>query len=240
MNFTLALKHTVYCFTIQIITSFIMSSNPTYQTFNKLTKFRFDNRVVSMIYNILLPICSIISIYNNKIQSYDSMNELSPMAIYTIYMATGYFLWDIFVSFVDVHLTFKIHALFCFLVYTLFSMYSQWTMYGCAFLLYEISSPLIHVRWFIRKLKYNMSTDMLELFIFSLFTTTRILLGLPGQYLLGKQMIQNYNDSIIQNSILLLINGILMGLNIYWFTLMFKRCLTVVDIEYITQRFQIF
>ncbi|GAB4814172.1 hypothetical protein N2152v2_001218 [Parachlorella kessleri] len=85
----------------------------------------------------------------------DKLYARSDTAQACVIVAAGYFLYDVFIClmrFDENGLAFLIHALGCCTVFTYAALHGILLYYGVAFLMWELSTPFVYVRWVLLKL----------------------------------------------------------------------------------------
>lgn len=150
-------------------------------------RFQFILMKISIVIGYLEPLL-MRNLFSHLLQGFDLVRNY-------VLTCTRYFLWDIVVSiryFDDFGVGSLVHAVLCFLVFffaqvcigNLFGCnfvqrpFSQW--YGGLFLFYEISTPFLHVSWFLDKM--GMTGTPIQLFngfvMLSAFFFMRIVIGI--------------------------------------------------------------
>jgi hypothetical protein len=141
-------------------------------------------------------------------------------------LATGYFLWDIYVCYVhyeEIGFEFTVHALSCFLVY-LISLAPFIMYYTHRVLLFELSTIFLNNLWYMDKTGLGKSSFLYIsniVFLIATFFCSRLVWGFQTSYLFFLDVFENIaHIPKIPCIILLITNLILYGLNIFWFSKM--------------------
>jgi hypothetical protein len=168
----------------------------------------------------------------------DSLYVRLPLARLMYAVATGYFAWDIVVVLVlepKIDIMFLLHAVFCFFAY-LFGQYPFLNYYGVFFLLFELSTPLLHLRHFM--VAYSGDSPSLawaiagvEVAFALVFFVVRIAVGFPMSALvwrdllelLGREVKPDENHPTFVAVFYLVANTGLCGMNLAWFYFMVKK-----------------
>mgnify|MGYP001310156693 CR=1 FL=1 len=223
--FRVIIQSAALCFIIQILSyEFLWKYSVNYRYFSGIEKFRCDNRIVALIHSLIIPILVVNAVYIDGVNAKDSMDEYSYITKLCVSGSAGYFLWDMIVCFFDNNMPYTIHAVCCFLIYLIAAVNPEVTMYACMFLLYELSTPFGHIRWFLLKFFYPYNIENIELMFGCTFIFVRIIVGLPLQlilmYNLYYKFIENYNIFFL---LLLLGNISLASLNTFWCKMIIKK-----------------
>lgn len=219
------IQTTLFCFFIQVLSSEILWKYSTnYRYFPTIEKFRCDNRIVALIQSLITPILVIIAICHDGYASHDDMQKYSYMTRFCVNASTGYFLWDMVVCFIDNNLSYTFHAVFCFVIYLIASIIPEVTMFVCLFLLYELSTPFGHIRWFMLRFFYPYDVNNIELLFGATFIFVRIIIGLPMQFIAGYLLYHKFIEYYNVFYLLLLCGNVGMGcLNIYWSRIILRK-----------------
>jgi hypothetical protein len=151
------------------------------------------------------------------------------------YVSCGYFLYDILMILFtwqhenfNVKRTFLIHGVSCLLINLFPLIYKFGHFYNAVFIMWELSTPFLNMRWFLKDL-YNKDNIIIDLLFVFTFFTSRIVWGTFFSCLLLSDI---YNDKwmMIQSnrSVFPYIGAscaiIMMNyLNYYWFLLIFRK-----------------
>lgn len=151
----------------------------------------------------------------------------------TMIVSSGYFLWDTVVVLIfQEEATFLLHAVGCLFMY-MNCLYPFIQYYGCVFLLYELSTPFMHLRTFMIQAK-NSDGKMFfaaQLAFAITFFLARILIGLPTLWGWIQEMWHYYLSEQAHSSDLVLLYlffGISLNtLNVYWFAGILQRAINM-------------
>lgn len=169
----------------------------------------------------------------------DPLYARSPAAATCIYIASGYFLYDLFICacrFTENNVAFLIHAIFCCCAYAYPVISGHLYHVGCAFMMWELSTPLLYVRWIMLKSGNADSKWMnhVNWAFMAAFMACRVIFG-PimswdfwtatqqdlaredrGPEAIPKAVVYGYYAAMV----------ILNGLNFYWFSTMVRMAIT--------------
>jgi hypothetical protein len=161
----------------------------------------------------------------------DHLYGTSDDLMFYFTIMTGYFFWDVCICiFQNWELPFKFHAFACFSVY-FFSLYPFVQFYMAIVLLFELSTPWLHLRWFLVKL--DMAKGKLFLFVqamfFLSFTFARVLMGpittVSAFYEISSYIFKGTEHNLIVCLLFIMCGFGLNGLNIYWYSLILIKLL---------------
>jgi hypothetical protein len=151
----------------------------------------------------------------------------------TFAISSGYFIWDLFiVVFVEkFDPAFLIHALSCLLCYV-FGQFPFLNYWGVYFLLFELSTPLLHARKALFLLENDKSPwfGVVENGFALSFFIARIAVGLPMSVMVWRDLLDLLKRPHEVHShfvvyYYLLANTALCGLNVMWFSKMVQKAL---------------
>jgi len=219
---------TLVWFLVQFLSIWICKSfvGKVYSSLNIKKQREWDTRVVASIHAILITFLSFQIVMDEKM--HDRHNKLfldhhNPRMVMSI--ASGYFLWDALVSgyfLKDLGYGGLIHGVCCFVVYfcglTPFANY-----HGMIFLLEEMSTPFLHMHWFLEKAgRSGKPLHMLNGMILLLtFFFGRVIIGPFYSVDFFYEVFKNWNKiPLLFRVIYLVSNSTLNMLNVYWFILL--------------------
>ena len=151
-------------------------------------------------------------------------------------LAAGYFLYDVFICvsrFGENGIAFSIHAVVCCFAYSVAILTGHLHHIGAGFLMWESSTPLLYLRWYLLKAGWSDSAFMpvanyafvLVFFVcrvvygpilsYEFFTATQKELGAPSADTMGPTTIYVYYVAMI----------VMNSLNYYWFLQMVRLAL---------------
>lgn len=148
----------------------------------------------------------------------------------TFAISSGFFAWDVLiVLFVEFELAFLLHAVACLLCYV-FGQYPFLNYWGVYFLLFELSTPLLHLRklYLITGRTDSPEFPLIERMFGATFFASRILMGIPVSGLVWRDLLALLNNADQVHSHLvvyyyLVANLALCSLNVFWFVSMLNR-----------------
>lgn len=85
----------------------------------------------------------------------DTWHAVTPLSQIILVISAGFFWWDIAVSIRRAKTDgteFIMHGALCFAFYLYTTLSRNYHFYGCGFLLWEMSTPFVHLRWFLYKI----------------------------------------------------------------------------------------
>lgn len=194
-------------------TSYYLSKNYT----EKL-RLQISYRVCPIIFTSLIPIVVSLELYYNNNKYIDLQNDYTHNSQFFMHISRGYFLWDLYVCLTDVKnngIAFVFHAIICFSGFCIFSIpYYQY--YGMIFLLYEFSSPYVHIMYFLLKLDLDKTIifKIIQTIFVSAFFIVRIIMGSYHGVMFTYCMINDTNLIGYISAVLLFGSTIL---NYFWF-----------------------
>lgn len=197
---------------------------------SRKTAIDFHVHVVSLVQSLLITALSIPAMIESPL-AHDRLFGYSPYNGFVATLALGYFIWDSYISAVYVNyfgIGFLIHGLVSACVF--FSGLTQpFIYYYCPiFLLFEVSTPFLNLRWFSRQFpkilseKYQLVNNTALVIVFFL---SRIVFGWYQAYALFTDFYLSYDDPRFNGYVaggIFFGNTILNILNIYWFSRMLK------------------
>lgn len=191
---------------------------------NEKNKLDLCVRVVSFIQAIIICFLGI-PVFCNKYLSKDHVFATTPYSKFYTSMALSYFIWDTIISTIYVKyfgVGFLIHGIVSTVVFWIAAENSFIQYYSAIFLLFEISTPFLDIRWI--GLKYTVLNDTIELLnniiLILIFFFIRICWGWYQVYRLAIDLYiakDSENFTFIGAGIILGCNIILDILNVYWF-----------------------
>jgi len=177
-------------------------------------------------------IASVLSLYLVAVESRpDSLYRRFDLAQVTYAISSGFFAWDLYaVLFVDkFDVGFLIHAVSCLLCYV-FGQFPFLNYWGAYFLLFELSTPLLHLRKAML-LTGNKSSPwfaFVEKAFALAFFVARIAVGIPMSAMVWQDLLDLLKSPHKVHShfvvyFYLVANTALCGLNVFWFWNMVKK-----------------
>ncbi|CCH42479.1 putative TLC domain-containing protein [Wickerhamomyces ciferrii] len=221
-------------FTLSSILSPLLFPN-AFKTLSTKNKVDFHIHVVSMVQSVLI-LLAIIPLFNDPILSQDRVFGYTPYGGFIATMALGYFIWDTIISIIYVKffgIGFLIHGLVSSSVF-LIGLKPYIMFYAPIFILFEISTPFLNLRWFGIKFP-NLFSDLFNLInnaiLILIFFFIRICYGWYQAYHLGSDFINASSDerfSLFGALVIMGGNSILNILNLYWFYRMAKVAYAII------------
>lgn len=188
-------------------------------------------RIVGFVHNTL-QVGLALMVLTDKSMLRDPFHSVSPMSQFVLIISAGFFIWDLVVCLYRVRQEgppFVLHGLLCSIFYNYVIRTGNFHLYGCAFLMWECSTPFTQFRWILHKMGLGGSKLFVVngLLMISTFFCCRILLGtwLSYTYFRRCRSYMGSPDARI-SSLLLSLFGVmclvLNGLNYFWFGKMIK------------------
>lgn len=211
----------------QKFSSFVFGNS--YKSLPNTKQRSWDTRFVAVIHAVAVCVLAVPICFDEHLNQ-DRVFGTNSYSQSVFAFTSGYFLWDIVVSirfFDDFGVGSVVHAVLCFFVYFFTQRpFAQW--YGGLFLLYEISTPFLHVSWFLDKM--GMTGTPIQLFngivMLSAFFFMRIVIGFYESF----EFFRSVYIVLDRSPLLLLVfyscaNITLNSLNVIWFYWMAKAVL---------------
>ena len=160
-----------------------------------------------------------------------SLYHRFELSQFTYAISSGFFAWDLLiVVFVEkFDPAFLLHAMSCLLCYV-FGQFPFLNYWGVYFLLFEISTPLLHLRkaMLVTGNKQSKWFSRVEVGFALAFFIARIVVGIPMSILVWQDLLDLLNEPHLVHShfvvyFYLLANTLLCGLNIFWFSTMVRK-----------------
>ncbi|KAI9217886.1 TLC domain-containing protein [Blastocladiella britannica] len=196
----------------------------TYPRLTPIKRLDWDVHVVSSVHAVAI-VALVWPLLSDPVLAADRVFGYTYDAGTAYAVACGYFLWDTLFSLVYVRefgVGFLVHGVACLSVY-LFSFRPFLLYYGCIFLLYELSTPLLNAHWFMDKTglagsKIQLANGMLFLVT---FFCVRIAYGFYASYNFYVSMIEVFHEIPTALFVLYTISNVVLNLlNLYWFQAM--------------------
>ncbi|WVQ98062.1 hypothetical protein IAU59_005184 [Kwoniella sp. CBS 9459] len=197
-----------------------------YAEFDRRTKVGWATHVVSMVHAILIIPLAFKCLQSN-ILSADPVFGYDPFVGHVLAFSSGYFLWDTIDSLLNSSIGFVVHGAACLAVY-MFSFRPFLAGFGPPFLLWELSTPLLNIHWFMDK--SGLSTRYPTFFLVNallfmlVFFLARIVYGGANSVLFFQTMwTERHRIPLHLHLIYCTGNLALNGLNWLWFSKMLKK-----------------
>lgn len=184
-------------------------------------------RVVSFIQAVVICVLGI-PVFKNKYLSQDHVYATTPYSKFYTSMALSYFVWDSVISTIYVKyfgVGFLIHGLVSTAVFGIAVENCFIQYYSAIFLLFEISTPFLDIRWV--GLKYDSLSDTVQLInniiLILIFFFIRICWGWFQVIRLGFDLNEAKDDprfTFVGSCVILGCNLVLDILNVFWFSKM--------------------
>ena len=204
------------------IGAIIPTFSKSYSQLDTMKKRNWRIRMVGFIHAIVISAMSLYvlvtvnELYEDKIFASHSNSEM------ILLVTSSFFLWDIItiVYYGDFGAEFLVHAVASFLVF-FFSFWPFAQYFGLVFLLFEMSTPFLHMNWFFDKM--NMTGSVLQLinavFFVLVFFSVRLVFGLYFSLMFFMESYKHFEKLPIMISFYWIANLVMNTLNIYWFSL---------------------
>lgn len=220
-------------FALQGLSRAVCGGLECYKALDAKHRMDWDTRVVGIAHAVIQAIgCSRVLLALEPTLSVDFTGH-SVASQLQISIALGFFTWDLCVCVRLADGAGVAHAAACILVYLLCFVPEPFIQYsGCFFLLFELSTPFLHVRMI---LIMAGKTDTLLFkvchYTFPLtFLVVRILAGVPVSIFWFREMIalvaENTTGTPTAVAVCYMgLNVLLNGLNIFWFSIIVRKAL---------------
>ncbi|KAH3679272.1 hypothetical protein WICMUC_001096 [Wickerhamomyces mucosus] len=217
-----------------IISPLIFSN--TFKDLSKKTRLDFHIRIVSLVQSILILI-AIIPLFNDPIMENDRVFGHTPYSELVTSAALGYFVWDSIMSLIFVKyfgIQFLIHGLVSSLVFYI-GMTPFIQYYAGIFILFELSTPFLNLRWFGLKFPklfpetFNLINNAILILIFFF---VRICYGWFQAFKLFNDFYSSYQDErfiTLYAIIVAFCYNVLGVLNFWWFYRMAKVAFAIIS-----------
>lgn len=219
---------------------FLLSSliSPWIVDFSKVsrkTQIDFHVHVVSFIQSILI-VLSIVPLFCNSTLSDDRVFGSTPYTALVTTAAFSYFVWDSIISTVYVNLfgvQFLLHGVISSMVFFI-GMTPFIQYYAGVFILFELSTPFLNLRWFGLKFPHWFSATfnlLNNIVLILVFFVVRICYGWYQAITLFGDFYENLHDPRFKPGYALIIflgYNILGVLNFYWFYRMAKVAVAII------------
>ncbi|WRT64766.1 uncharacterized protein IL334_001700 [Kwoniella shivajii] len=197
-----------------------------YGEFDRRTKIGWATHVVSMVHAILVIPLAIRCIQSQTLKS-DPVFGYDPFVGHVFAFSSGYFLWDTLDSLMNSSIGFVVHGAACLAVF-MFSFRPFLAGFGAPFLLWELSTPLLNIHWFMDKAglstKYPTFFLVNALLFMLVFFLARIVYGGANSLLFFHTMwTERHRIPLHLHAIYCLGNLALNALNWLWFSKMLAK-----------------
>ncbi|QPG74555.1 hypothetical protein FOA43_001886 [Brettanomyces nanus] len=186
----------------------------------------FCIRIVSLFQSVIICLLSL-GIIGNQYLKEDHIFSVIPYSEFYASMALGYFIFDAIISLYYLHyfgLGFAIHGLVSLVVTYLALDYGFIHYYSAAFLLFELSTPFLDIRWFGLKFGTEVFPAWFQLannvVLIVVFFCARIVWGWYQFGYLLVDFYKAYTDPrfpVFGAFLIIVSNLTLDALNVYWF-----------------------
>ncbi|GMM36745.1 hypothetical protein DASC09_040700 [Saccharomycopsis crataegensis] len=229
------LFYTGIFFASHIISPLLVSAKK-WDALKSKDKTYFHVHVVSMI-QCLIILVLITPMFNDPVLKQDRIFGYTPYGGLIASAASGYFLWDAINAFYFIRkfgIGFAVHGVISFFVS--FIAYNPFILfYAPVFLLFEISTPFLNIRWFDLKLPGVFSEKFVlinNIILIILFFVVRICWGWYWIFQLAWDFWLTHTDPrfpYLFAAVILTGNFVLDILNVYWFSLMAKIAIKTIQ-----------
>lgn len=236
MSFTTFANFTTFTTFFMFIDLFIRNCIIKITKNNYLFSLSTAEKLTSIIHNFITLYFAKSVIYDNAfwVDTYSRINHVSDSSYMVGYVSGGYFLYELLISIIRFNTSesvYILHAIIGIIVYCINTYNKDGHLYGALFIMFELSTPFVHARWFLRNCyNNNNNNNILKLvmlyndaILITVFFIVRILWGLYCAYYLISDM--KYAHTYLQMSIFKITIHLLpmvtsTCLNFYWFHLM--------------------
>lgn len=200
-----------------------------FKTLSYKTRIDFHIHVVSLVQSVLILILIIPCFYDLDLAE-DRVFGYTPYSGFVTTMALGYFLWDSVMSIWYVQyfgIGFLVHGIVSSAVFAI-GLSPFISYYAAVFILFELSTPFLNLRWFGLKVP-GLFSETFQLInnavLILIFFFVRICYGFYQAFNLFSDFYVNYQDERFHTTGAIIIftgNVVLDILNLYWFYRMVK------------------
>lgn len=219
------------------ISTFFTEKYNKIQDKNKLINKTAEN--ITSILHTFVTVYYSFYILTDKLFWIDRLYHTSNLSTQLGCISCGYFLYDTIICIYRYNTSgfaFLVHGVSCLIVNS-FSLYFKiGHFHWAASILWELSTPFVHIRSFLLKLNINRFKNINDTLLVSTFFFIRIICGFCFGYMFWYDVLTNNfireSDAIIYYGLHLQLglNIVMNSLNVYWFSLMLRK-ITVLFIE---------
>eukprot|EP00210_Caulerpa_lentillifera_P001294 g1247.t1 len=180
-------------------------------------------RMIGFVHNTIQITLSLWAL-NSPILWEDTWHGATKLSQVIAIISAGFFLWDTAVAIRRASADgaeFILHGALCFCFYFYVACTGNFHFYGCSFLLWELSTPFVHLRWLLYKIGKQNSVWYLYngIGMVVVFGLCRIIWGgyLGARYFISSFTPQNTISSLTIN-VMRVICVALNGLNWFWYS----------------------
>ncbi|KAI5451191.1 hypothetical protein NCC49_002067 [Naganishia albida] len=198
----------------------------TMRGMSRKERIEWSSKTVALVHAVLI-IPMALKTYNDPELRRDPIFGYSPRVGNVLAFTCGHFIWDTVDSLFNASVGFVVHAIACLAVFG-FSFRPFCAYFGPSFLLWELSTPMLNLRYFFGKFGLDQKFPALslvnDLLFVAAFFFARIIGGTRDSFVFFREMITRW-DQI--PTFLFLVYGVgnvaLNGLNWLWFSKIMKR-----------------
>lgn len=186
-------------------------------------------KLTGSIHNFIQIPLALKCLLHNDLGMLDRLSDTTNLSTLILYISTGYFLFDMIICirhFDREGVKYLVHACACFFSYFILPCHLKLLhFYAVRFILWELSSPFLHLRWFLYKLNASPKLKLLnDLFLFIAFFSCRIVWGVVISLEMWTDVcniMHLYNPYITYS--VFIFTTILNSLNFIWFSMMIRK-----------------
>eukprot|EP01100_Stratorugosa_tubuloviscum_P013239 TRINITY_DN651_c0_g3_i1.p1 TRINITY_DN651_c0_g3~~TRINITY_DN651_c0_g3_i1.p1 ORF type:complete len:254 (-),score=66.97 TRINITY_DN651_c0_g3_i1:90-851(-) len=173
---------------VSISVKFFSKFTSSFNNLTKIQQINWEARIMGLLHALLVLILVFLTLPKENNLKQDPIFGYSENASKILSISCGYFLWDTIVCILNFKIfgfAFLIHGLFCFIAYYI-SMTPLVMYYGLLFLLFEASTPFIHLHWILGRCNYPKNHPLvilLGILVILTFGGVRLCLGPYWAYL---------------------------------------------------------
>lgn len=195
------------------------------------------SRLVGSVHNVIqIPFA--LYLLNDELLQSDHIYANTPLSKVCMTITAGYFMVDLFIciwKYNDEGPLYLMHAAFSFFSFAYGVINNMLHFYGAAFIMWELSTPFVHLRWLLHKMDMNNTRFYIingALMILTFFAS-RCIWGLWVSYDFWVQSMKELAHPTPDGfpafavHIYRLANICLTALNIYWFCKMMTKAIAV-------------
>lgn len=161
----------------------------------------------------------------------DHVFGTSTTAKAVLTMSSGYFMWDVYAVIRDqASFGFVLHGVLCLVAYSS-SLFPFIQYYGCIFLMYELSTPFLNLRFLLiaSKMTDTLLFTIINALFASLFFFSRIIFGFYFSYQFWREMLPMASTGAVPYNIATIFyfvaNICLNTLNVIWLSVIVRNAL---------------
>eukprot|EP00467_Chlorarachnion_reptans_P009437 CAMPEP_0114524304 /NCGR_PEP_ID=MMETSP0109-20121206/21778_1 /TAXON_ID=29199 /ORGANISM="Chlorarachnion reptans, Strain CCCM449" /LENGTH=243 /DNA_ID=CAMNT_0001705727 /DNA_START=126 /DNA_END=854 /DNA_ORIENTATION=- len=143
----------------------------------------WNTRLPGFVHAVIAGLCSMYCCYFDEVMIADKVHNTSKSWLVTCSVAAGFFAWDLCACVYHHNVfgvPFILHAAFCLATYLICGFIQEAPMawHAASFLMFELSTPILHIRWAVIEFKLGDTAVTVCTYLFALcFFLVRIIWG---------------------------------------------------------------